>query len=293
MSRTRSVLLPLAAGIATLAPRTVGEYPGILEFHPVAAAYAASPPPAERLRVLCTREFEADEAGLGRKGWLTLMGDGGAPAVLFAFSFKKPAKPERLLTTTPRFDPVPTAYVGKDATLEWAWVWDRNGDGRADYLAYLQNAHAVLPDPLPDSFPTVERNADGSFRVTKAVLEAMIDQARMVFRHYADEDADGRADAVVVEEFDAARPMFVRDWVVARSSTRDGHADGAWAFRRSILDTLRVLEPQEGALRLPAIGPEGLTTEPADARLAHATRVFTAVNALVARCGAPGTLRTR
>lgn len=43
----------------------------------------------------------------------------------------------------PRWTPIPTAKPVPGATLDRAWVWDRNVDGRVDYVAYLLNAQAV------------------------------------------------------------------------------------------------------------------------------------------------------
>jgi len=280
-------LFALIVVITLLAPPAGGQS-SVLTFHATAQATIDKPPPAESLRIACAREVRADETPVGAKGWFSLLAPPRENAAwIAAFTLRKIGKPGNALSTTPRWTPIPTAKPVPGATLDWAWVWDRNGDGRVDYVAYLQNAQAVLPDPVPDTLPIPGRSAAGRFTLTAPLLYAMIDNTAMVFRHYADDDFDGKVDAVVVEEFDDLRPMFVRGWVVARATACDGVADEAWAFRHAITDTTRVIaRGPDGTYRIPAVAAEGEPqSEPAAARFAHANAVLAAINALADRCG--------
>lgn len=109
-------------------------------------------------------------------------------------------------------------------------------------MAYLQNALPVLPDSVPPGFPGTERNAAGEWVTTRELLYAMIDAGRMVFRHYGDDDGDGRTDAFVVEMADPDRPQFIGGATVWRA----GPPEAAWTFRRGITDTLARLAPGPG-----------------------------------------------
>lgn len=214
----------------------------LLSFYAAAQATVESPPPANRLTVRCAQELPSAENVFGATGWVSFLAPPReSSAWIAAFTTGRIRRPGEALSTTVLFSPFPTAKPNASATLDWGYVWDRNGDGRVDYIAYLQNSLAILPDPLPDSFPTPTRTADGKFEMSTPFLHALIDHAAMVFRHYADDDFDGRVDGAVYEDFDDTRPLFVRRRIVARASGVDGAADQAWAFRRGITDTLEVV----------------------------------------------------
>lgn len=287
-------LLSLGVLVGTIRAPHADAQSSILTFHATAQRTIDAPPAADSLRIVCTREVRADDTPLGANGWLALLAPpGDSAAWMVAFTPKRIGAAREVITTTPRWSPLPTGKPRASGTLDWAWIWDRSGDGRVDYVAYLQNAHALLPDPVPDSLPLPVRAPDGSVRITAPLAYAMIDHTAMIFRHYADEDFDGRADAFVVEEFDDRRPMFVRGWVVARASHHDGMIDEAWAFRHGITDTTRALAREaDGTYRTPAvITGKGPPREPAADRLAHATRVLAAIDALAQRCGPAGRIR--
>lgn len=300
--------LPVATAFAMLAAAAGATLPasdppsGILGFYAVAESVIAHPPEAAALRVACTRRVKGDETHVGATGWFTLLAPADGPAIIAAFTLAELRKPGDAISTTVRFGPLPTAKVTARSSLDWAYVWDRNGDGRVDYAAYLQNAHPVLPDTVPADWPRPEVHPDGRVTVTMALLERMLDHAQMVFRHYADDDFDGTVDAVVVERFSEAWPMFVGDRVVARRAPGEDRASVAWAFRRAITDSSRTLAPDaDGVLRIPSIAtvpgtaplkgagrPAMPGTESADERLQHGTRVLRAVDALASRCGPAG-----
>lgn len=311
MPRSRSFLLPVVAGVATLVPRPIGDLPGILEFHAVVADAVAHPVAAKDLRVACSWKVRPDETHLGVAGWWSLLVPrepaSASGAVIAAFTRAELKRPAEALSTTVRYSPMPTAFVSGKSTLDWAWLWDRNADGRADYLAYLQNAHAILPDPVPADWSPPEVHPDGSVYITRKLLGEAVERAAMVFRHYADDDFDGRVDAAVVEQFDGTYTMFVANHVVVRRSPGAERAGEAWAFRTRITDTLRVLVPDStGTIRIPAVVrdtarapmgggrvPARAGSESADDRLGFGTQALAAVNALVDHCGpAKGRVRT-
>jgi hypothetical protein len=291
----RSLLQHLLSGAAALCVTLpLSAQSDALAFHAVAQATISAPPSARDLRILCTREVRARETPIGVNGWFSFLAPSSdSSAWIAAFTVRRMRNAGDAITTQRLFTPLPTGKPTASGTLDWAWIWDRNGDGRADYITYLQNAMGVLPDPLPDSFPAPTRNADGSFQLTQPFLYALIDEATMVFRHYADDDFDGRVDLAMVEEADLDRPMFVRGWVVARASKHDGVVDATWAFRRGVLDTTRVLTPEpDGSYLIPDIPIPGARTQDAAKRLTYGTNILAAINDVGARC-ARGPVRIR
>ncbi len=278
-------LKALLAGIALIAAPAVDAEapPGLIDFHDVARARAAAAVDEEKLSVVCAEKLEGDGAPAGYAGlWLSFLTTERGRIQIAALTKAPIARPAEAIALKPRFNPLPTARVGPAGTLDWAYVYDRNGDGRIDYLVYLQNAYAVLPEPLPPDFPKPEMRPDGSVRGSMDLLHAMIYNAQMVFSHYADDRFDGRVDAVVVPEFDAERPPFVRGYVAYRAPG-EGHAEEAWTFRTSIGERIRTLarDADKGYL-LPTA--EAGKTEPAGKRLARGTQLLGLFNAALARC---------
>jgi hypothetical protein len=260
---------------------------GLLELYDVASTRAAAAAEADekKLSVVCAEKLPGEGVPAGYAGlWLSFLTTERGRVQIAALTKAPIVQPEEVIALRPRFNPLPTARVGPAATLDWAYVYDRNGDGRVDYLVYLQNAHAVLPEPLPPDFPKPEVLPGGRVLGSMQLLRAMVENAQMVFRHYADERFTGRVDAVVVGEFDDERPMFVRGYV-AYLAPREGRAEEAWAFRASVRERTRVLVPDPGrGYLLPTEEPG--RTEPAAARLEQGTRLLGLFNAALARCPA-------
>jgi len=276
----------LAAGALIIAQAVRAEAPvGLLEFHDLALARAVAGAPEKELSVVCAEKLHGGGVPTGYAGlWLSFLTTERGRVQIAALTKSSITRPADTIALKPLFNPLPTARVGSAGTLDWAYVYDRNGDGRIDYLVYLQNAHAVLPDPLPPGFPKPEVLPNGQVRGSMELIRAMISNAQLVFSHYADDRFDGRVDAVVVPEFDAERPMFVGGYI-AYLRARDGRAEEAWAFRASIGERTRTLtrDPAKGYL-LPTPVPG--ETEPASARIERGTRLLELFNAALARCPA-------
>ena len=286
----RPCLALLAALCSLPAPAqapSASAHPGILDFYGIARDRAASPPDERKLVVRCAEKLHGADLPDGYEGmWISFLGAQPGRIQLVAFTKDAISAPPEVITLRPRYSPLPTARTGPHGTLDWAYVYDRNGDGRVDYLAYLQNAHAVLPDPVPADFPKVEVLADGRVRLSKELAYAMVEHAQMVFRHYADDRFVGSISAAVVEEVDAERPVFVGGYVAYLAPGPAGEPERAWAFRNAIEEHRRELkrDPQAGFL-LPTSIPG--KTEAAAKVIASATRMLGLINASLGRCG-PG-----
>lgn len=280
-----AVALLAAAAFPASAEEPARTPPALLDFFATARAAAASPPDEKSLVVLCQEAPRPGATGGYESLWISLVGTAQGRVLLVAFTRERFESPAEVLTLRPRYDPLPTARFSRKATLDWGYVFDRDGDGRVDYVAYLQNAHAVEPDPLPEGFPTARPGPDGKVKVSRELLHAVIDSAQMVFRHWADDDRDGKVDALVSEEFDPDRPMFVKDWVVFRPSRPGGPVDEAWAFRGDIREKRRVIERSPDAFLVPSVDPSEKGTR-VEERLGAASNWLAVVNGAVERCRA-------
>jgi hypothetical protein len=254
--------------------------PDLLHFYPVASARAAAGGDERQLRVLCAQQLGGATAGEPIAAWVSFLATTPGRVEIAALTPAPIRDTATIVALKPRFAPLPTARINASSTLDWAYVFDRNGDGRIDYVAVLDNALPVLPDPLPADFPEVQVQPNGNMKLTKELAYAMIDNAQLVFRHYADENFDGRVEAVVVDAFDAKRPLFIADYVAYRRVP--GGGEEAWRFRSSISERTAAVAPVDGAVLLPSW--QG--TEPAAARVAAADSLLQIFNGALARCPA-------
>jgi len=280
----RHRVMLVAFGMLAVGPSSAFAQRALLDFYPVARDRAATPPDEGRLRIVCEKELP----GVGvpepyRKLRLTLVSAGTPRLLLAVFSKKKLRDLKEAISLHVRYDPLPTALPRSSGSYDWGYLYDRNGDGRVDYLVSLQNAHPVLPDSIPADFPVPVAGADGHYRIAGPLLFKMIELGQMVFRHYADDNFDGRVDGVVMEEFDSLRPMFVRDWLLFRRSQPDGAVDQGWAFRHAPRDTTRVLDRGAGEYRVASPG-RGEPSTPVGAVLDRATERLAVINAVLGHC---------
>ncbi|HET9950762.1 MAG TPA: hypothetical protein VFS09_03095 [Candidatus Eisenbacteria bacterium] len=218
----------LAQSRANAAP--VANPPGLIAFYPRVAARAAKPPAERSLRVLS--DWTAEDGS-----HVTFVSPGKRLSILVVFSKEKFKKPEEALFLAPRYvvakdmkavregrEPLVRSTAGE--VTEWGYVYDRNGDGRADYLCYLAGPMPVEDDSFPADFPTVVTG------LSHEQLEFMLDRDRYVFSHVADEDFDGTVDAIVVYVRDPARP-WVKEFATVLAPGA-GAPDSSWTFRGAI-----------------------------------------------------------
>jgi hypothetical protein len=293
----------------------------VISFFPVASSEAANPPPLDSLVILCQHKVEYQ----GSKGWLSLAGRrGGEVLVVVDGRVEKLSEAISFVPVGTAFPP--TARPEPKGTLDWGFVWDRNGDGRADYMAYLDGALFLLPDTVPADFPVFvrgpsalggpggtdyfgwpekplpanreERAKDFPRSLGGAGVQVFIHRdavpylersVRMVYYHYADDNFDGRVEGVVVPERDSERPLFVGRRTVFRSTRGDGSVDQAWSFRSSISDTLSLPKPTAGGFvwwPTWSAGPMSVT-EPFE----RGAMLLTLTNSAVKGCGSDVHLR--
>ena len=137
-------------------------------------------------------------------------------------------------------------------TTTWGWVFDRNGDGRIDYLALVAAAVAVEDDSIPFDFPGYQ------MQMSPKQFGVYVSHLRLVFNHMADDNFDGRIDATVQVDMDPFRNWVKRN-LLLRSTKFDGVFDDVRAFRDRIGHEAGTVErTPQGVTYYPIGEPRGI-----------------------------------
>src|SRR5436853_3833097 len=108
-----------------------------LSIHPHAMALTQSPPEIKSLSKICERQLESTSTSF----WGT-----SGKATLWVASKKPITDLTKVITLRVLFTPMPTARPSPDASLTWGYIFDRNRDGKVDYLVFLDGPRPVAPD---------------------------------------------------------------------------------------------------------------------------------------------------
>ena len=158
------------------------------------------------------------------KYFVTMVGIKGQPEVLLMAITLQKITDVKSIELTVNFDGI-KPKMGEVTT--WAYVFDRNRDGKVDYIALLTAAAAYEGDDFPEDFP------EGKSGLNREQQEYFIGHAKLVFDHWADDNFDGKLDACVINDLDPVRDMVMRQ-IVVRSSKFNYSLDDVWAFRFNI-----------------------------------------------------------
>lgn len=196
--------LALAAGMSVQA--AAPEAVSIDRFHKLAYERTLSPPAPESFKTVCEAVLTGQR--------VTFIGSGESPAIIAAIT------PGPLMDPRNDISPKPAFYMregqqGLSVTAgpvaDWAYVWDRNRDGRIDYVAYLIGPNPVKPENTAYNPPPAGKPFE-----SKEQYMAVIKNLRQVFWHIADEDFDGEPDAFALMGKEKAG--WWRDWVIVRAN---------------------------------------------------------------------------
>ena len=124
--------------------------------------------------------------------------------------------------------------ISEQGTMDWGFVYDRNGDGWADYIAFLLGAWPVgTPQVLAQlpRRPAVERGV--KYSVPPEEAEMMVAHFRLVFIHYVDDGFDGKTDAIVSALEDPDHGGWIKR-AVLRSRDHSQIVDEDWVFVQDI-----------------------------------------------------------
>ena len=188
----------------------------IVDYFPLVDSLSQYPPIDQELAILYHKKID--------RWHVSFIGPRGQTKVMIAAVTLTPltsAKDISLIVKFHETDPT----IGGVST--WGYVFDRNNDGKIDYLALVGGAAAFKQNDFPEDFPTHPP-------YTRPQIELFVSHCRLIFDHWADDNFDGSVDAAVHIDMDSLGRDWVDRWILARSTHFDGQLDDAWAFHQSI-----------------------------------------------------------
>lgn len=258
--------LALAAWAAAACPGANAQQ-NIVDFYDTADSVTAYPPFRSELTTFCQVKL------LDR--WISFVGFKSTKTVLYVtFTLDSLADPVADVSPIVGYEkgrPV----LGKVST--WGYLFDRNRDGKADYLALVGGAAPFEDADFPADYPKMGQ------ATLMPHVELFLAKCRIVFNHWADDNYDGRLDATVQVDMDPERSWVYRR-ILARQTKFDGRFDNVAAFRKddsAFRDTL-------------TRGPEGFAYRPVsmaagtfgNKELDEKSAVMALINEAVEKCGA-------
>lgn len=216
MSAMKQILRTLFLA-ALVAPASLFAQQDIVDFYRYADSLSKTPPMINELTVLGQKKIS--------NRYVTIVGYPEDKSVLLAAVTLAPIKDiTREISLIVHYRKM-IPNVGPTST--WGYIFDRNGDGKVDYMALLGGAASFKDDEFPDVYPT-----KGQPLQAKQV-EYFLAHCRLVFNHWADDNFDDTLDAVVHIDMDPERD-FVDRQIVARSTAFNGRFDDVWSFREGL-----------------------------------------------------------
>jgi len=106
----------------------------------------------------------------------------------------------------------------KGVTPDWAYIFDRNHDGRIDYLAFMGGPTPVAPIDHEGVLPNIRETM--KYEQYKIVLF----NQPLGFWHVADDNHDGKADGLAMRAYDE-KNGWSYGWVVVKSTKFDSKLD--------------------------------------------------------------------
>jgi|WetSurMetagenome_2_1015567.scaffolds.fasta_scaffold231050_2 hypothetical protein len=118
-------------------------------------------------------------------------------------------------------------YPRAGKVTSWGYIFDRNKDGKIDFLSLLGGAAPYDRGDMPEDYPVrkVQLNMDQ--------IEFMVSHCQLVFNYWADDNYDGKLDGLIHIDMDPARD-WVQDQIVVRSKKFNYKFNDVWAFQYSM-----------------------------------------------------------
>ncbi len=215
----------------------------ILTSYPKAVARTAAPPAADSLSIVCQKKLDDT--------FVSLLAAGDKRPILVAFTRTKLSDPARRISFNPLLlfpKSGPAMKPGYGDVKDWAYIFDRNGDGQVDYMAFVIGPYPMERDnPPPADYPK-----DGK-QLKREHLHWAIDNMGIIFLHMASDNFDGEIDAIATEEW-AANTVQWADHKVLLRLAPDGKIQ-AWRFKNDITQPLAPPAPpaDRAAVRSPGL----------------------------------------
>ena len=193
-----------------------GQNYSIIDYYHFADSISTFPPVDQELS-LASKKID--------NWYVTFVGIKGQPKVLFAAVTLEPITDPKSISLTIQFTEGMKPSVGKIST--WGYVFDRNRDGKIDYMALLGGGAPFEENDFPKDYPTRVS------MMSQSQLEYYISHCKLAFNHWADDNYDGNIDAVVHVDLDPLRDWINRH-IVIRSTTFGSTFNDVWAFRENL-----------------------------------------------------------
>jgi hypothetical protein len=194
----------------------------LMEFFPRAQLLAQTWPSAkEDLQILCQENVDGQFVSF--VGFEEVLDKQIDEIILLAvFSEQEFRKPEKNM-----YSEAPQGGIPPGGTRDWGWVFDRNSDGRVDYLAFLDGPNPVVPDEPEDDLPNLTQP------ITRNELLLVAENMRYVFWHAADDNFDGHVDGLAVSMRNL-KTGWIEGWMVAQDKDFDNRYELCNYFQRTL-----------------------------------------------------------
>ena len=196
--------------------------PDILSFYATAVSVTESPPRMSTLSVLCHTMLPSRVSN--QSDIYSFIGGRDKKVLLAARSTQELTNLGEAIS----LKDLVSGHTKGPGAVQWAYVFDRNRDGKIDYIAFPEGFSPVEPKDFPSDFP----KQLGNFTPQQAQYLRSI--LKVVFYHYADDAFRGEITAVVVDALDRESDYLVAGGQLVRSSRFDGVLDECWFFSGEI-----------------------------------------------------------
>lgn len=126
-----------------------------------------------------------------------------------------------------------TFHLRNQRGIEWMFVFDRNRDGKVDYILWPIGTEPYIEGPPPPGFP--KRTGTSTIvNMTREQSALFMRYAKLIFWHWADENFEGNLSAIILGAYDPGGLIAITGWQLIRSSHFDGVLDQCWYFAGNI-----------------------------------------------------------
>ena len=198
--------------------------PSLADFYDTADSVTAHPPFQNELMTLCQVPLQARSAqnGSTQVRWVSFVGFKSTKTVLYvAITLDSLADPVADVSPIVGYEKA-RPVLGK--VPNWGYPFDRNRDGKVDYLALVGGAGPYMDGEFPADYPAQ------SAPMMMSQVEFYLEKCRIIFNHWADDNYDGQLDATVQADMDARRSWVYRQ-IAAQQTKFDGTFDKVTTFR--------------------------------------------------------------
>jgi hypothetical protein len=189
----------------------------MLEFYGFADTVAMFAPSPDSLRIIKQKFVD--------RFYVSFIGFQKSPKVRIVAVTDKPIKNVRKdILLTVDFNGV-WPRAGK--VTSWGYIFDRNKDGKIDFLSLLGGAAPYERSDMPSDYPPRGIPFES---YTSSQQELWVSHCQLIFNYWADDNFDGKLDGLIHIDMDPVRD-WVQDQIVVRSTMFNDKFDDVWAFQ--------------------------------------------------------------